>query len=144
LNTTSAAAWALGRRQAPPKAAPKLYPPRNAPAIERYRREGWLADGEGVIVSLVGDTPIDGPHVFADPGRRYDWACMRGLHAIVVTAQGLDAGRCMADLYDIAPFGAPPTLVDFAAQLLATVVSANPLVLLPERRGSSSWSALFQ
>jgi hypothetical protein len=140
----SPAAWALSRHRASTKPAARLYPPRNAQAIERYRREGWLSEHDtGVVVSFVGKTAIDAPHVFVDSGRRYDWSALAGLSAFIVVTKGVDARHAMVDLYRISEIGRTPQLIDFDAKMMAWIVSADPLTLDPQRVGSLPWVNLF-
>lgn len=112
-------------------------PPRNAKAIAN------IEEGDTFVVSLVGETPIAGPHVYVDPGKRYDWRFAAGLQAVIVTRPGIKAAQLMADLYQASqPY---PTLVDFDRKVVASIVEkcSGGLQLWPRRRGSESWRALF-
>lgn len=134
--------WIQSRKVA---AKPRtLPPPRNAAALIDYRRQGLLSDhDDGVVVSYVGQTPIDAPHVFVDSGRQYDWSALAGLSAYIVVTKGIDARLAIVDLCRCSELGKAPHLIDFEAKLLAWIVSHDPITLLPQRRGSSSWVNLF-
>ena len=127
-----------------PGAAPALWLPRNAQSIIEARELGEIVDRDSFVVSLVGSTSIQAPHVFVDPGRRYDWRFARGLHANIVTRPGIDARAVMEDLRDLAGPGMAPYLIDFDSRLVATVVCNRPLTVWPERPGSPVWVTLFR
>lgn len=117
--------------------------PRNSQALLDYRRQGLIREYDGVVVSFVGKTAIESPHVFVDSGRRYDWRPVAGLNVCIALAAGVDARHAMVDLYRQAANGWQPSIVDFDGKHVAWVVSDKPLTLLPHGRGSATWAGLF-
>lgn len=119
--------------------------PRNARRIARARAEGMRPVGM-VLVSLIGDTPWPETTVYADPGKRYDWAFMRGLPAAIVVRPGMDAMPTIRGVFEESlPFGAGyPWLVDVERQQLSSVVDIAPLKLWPTARGGHYWRGWFE
>jgi len=118
--------------------------PRNAASIVELRLAGKIAAGDCIVVSFVGSTPIDAPHVFCDPGKRYDWRFARDLHATIVTQRGIDISHVNGDLAEMTM--AYPSMVDFERQVVASIVPRSGVPgfkLWPRRRGSDAWQALF-
>ena len=117
--------------------------PRNLASLSEARARGQLDDGAIVVVSFVGPTQLDGPHVFVDGGKRYDWGFAEGRHAIIVTRPGIDTTHSMRGLFKASlPY---PTFVDFDRQIAASIVDTpdGKLKLWPRRRGSPAWRELF-
>lgn len=121
-----------------------LRQPRNAAAIAELRAAGKLAAGDCIVVSFIGSTPLDAPHVFCDPRVRYDWRFAKGLHATIVSRPGIDISQVNGDLSALTlPY---PSLVDFDQQLVASIVprsDARGFKFWPRRRGSDAWQAIF-
>ena len=118
--------------------------PRNAKAIIKARAKGRLQDGDCFIVSFVGTTCLEEPHVYVDSDRRYDWDFVSGLHASIVVRPGVKAGQVMEDLYRLTVLY--PNLIDFEQQIVGSLVEkadGSGLKLWPRRQASESWRALF-
>jgi hypothetical protein len=118
--------------------------PRNVKAISAARARGRLGALGVFVVSFVGETAIDAPHVYVDAGKRYDWRFASDLQACIVVAIGVDAKQTVADLFEATE--AYPTLIDFDRRTVASVVedgTSGGLKLWPRARGSEAWRALF-
>ncbi len=117
--------------------------PRNASSIKAAREAGRLDFGGSVAVSLIGDTPLRMPHIYIDPGKRYDFRCMTGLFAFIVTKPGLDSKTAIDQLWPITQKYI--TLVDVERQVVASVVDTTNggRKLWPRRKGSEPWLAIF-
>lgn len=126
----------------PAPSAVRGPPPRNAKALGEARARGEL--GAGLFVaSFVGPTRLAAPHVFVDPGKRYDWRDASGMHAIVAVRPGINARQILQDLAAITlPY---LTLVDFDRQTVGSVVDkpGGGFKLWPRRRGSPAWLEVF-
>lgn len=118
--------------------------PRNAASI-LAARQGGLKPAKPVVVSFVGSTPLDGPHVFADSGAVYDWTFLAGLRSIIVTRPGIDSLDAMRGLYRVCdPLREGyPVLIDCEREHLAYVVFDNPIRLWQASRDSELWASVF-
>ncbi len=117
--------------------------PRNAAAIKSLRERGRLDFGGEVAVSLVGDTRLKMPHIYVDPGKKYDFRCVTGLFVYVVVKPGVDAVTAIDQLWPITQKYI--TLVDVQRQIVGSIVD-NPdgsRKLWPRRKGSEPWLAIF-
>ena len=117
--------------------------PRNAAAIKAKRERGRLDFGGEIAISLVGDTRLKMPHLYADPGKQYDFRCCTGLFVYVVTRPNVDAMTTVRQLWHITQKYI--TLVDVQRQIVGSIVD-NPdgtLKLWPRRKGSEPWLAIF-
>lgn len=118
-------------------------PPRNAAAIVEARKRGDLRYGDCIVASFVGSTSLAEPHVFVDPGKRYDWRFAEDLHVTIVVKPGIDAAQTIADICRATV--AYPSLVDFERQVAASLVPKPGGGWKPWARpkGGESWRALF-
>lgn len=121
-----------------------LYPP----------RKHWLADkvrkssNHTIVVSLVGETPLPWPHVYADPGRAHDWSCLAGLHVVIATRPGVNAAHAIVGTFRLwdtamsstAPY---PTLVDIQRREVFHICNTRPTHWLRVREGARSWHEFF-
>lgn len=101
--------------------------PGGAWPIAQARRQG-LKPAEAVIVSYVGETPWQGPHVHCDSGKAYDWAWSEGLSLVIVVANGTDAtdairGCFWPEHHNRTGF---PTLIDIENRRVAYIVRLVP------------------
>lgn len=123
--------------------ASRLPGPRNIKALSEARARGSTAEETSIVVSFVGPTLIAAPHVFVDPGKRYDFRLALGLPAVVVVRPGIDARLVLNDLFVLTrPY---PTLVDFDRKVVGSIVekAGGGFKLWPRRRGSAAWCELF-
>lgn len=119
----------------------RQFAPRNARAVVDLIARKKLKYGSRVVVSFVGDTPIqDAPHVYADSGRRYDWSFLFGLQVEIVVRPGVDCAHAVAAIFDQAQLY--PTIIDYESQVVGSVVERSGRVW-PRRKGSEPWLALF-
>lgn len=114
--------------------------PRYATQILLARQHRGVRPDRPVIVSFVGDTGFDGPHVFPDPGVEYDWRFLFDLPAIVAVKPGIDCLPALRGVFAEARLY--PTLVDVELQSAASVIDSR-LRLLPFPRNSPGWKELF-
>lgn len=117
--------------------------PRNAWQIVRARESGMRPAGM-VLVSLIGDTPWPETTVYAEPGKRYDWAFLTGLPAAIVVRPGIDAMPTIRGVFDVTlPYrGGYPWLVDVEREQVSSVVDVSPLKLWatePEGATRRAW-----
>lgn len=120
-----------------------LPAPRNAAALRKAREAGDAKIGDQVVLSFVDRTELGFPHLFVDPGRRYDLRCVTGLFATVATRPGIDARKLIEDLCVLTqPY---VTLMDVERQVVASVVdgAGGAFKLWPRRRGGEAWRAYF-
>lgn len=121
--------------------------PRNIAAMQRARERGDVPE---VVVSLTGQREIrDAVHVFADPGRAYDWSDLAGVHVIIATRPGLDSRNAIAgifkaaDEHDTMHTAGYPTIMDTERRQVAHVYQLAPLRVMQPRTGSTEWAAYF-
>lgn len=97
-----------------------------------------------MIVSFVGSTGYRHPHVFADSACRYDWGCLKGLHAVMVIRPGIDVGHAMVAIFETAELmHSYPAVVDIDQQHLAFLVGSQPLQLWPVKPDTELWRDYF-
>lgn len=124
---------------------PTLPLPRNA---SRLLQLGGLTPGDWLVASFVGETLLDGPHVFADSGRRYDWEFTAGLAVAIVVKPGIDAGHAIASIFRVCnPMLSYPQILDIERKQLAYVVddgSTGRIRLWRVARGSEQWCNYFE
>lgn len=115
----------------------KLYPPRNARALER------VPEGECFVASFVDRTPLAEPHVFIDGGKRYDWRLAVNRRVVIAVRPGIDARSAIADLFELTELY--PMLIDFESKVFAAIVEkpGGGFKLWPYRKGSEPWQAVF-
>lgn len=115
-------------------------PPRNVQSVSRARARGIE---RGLVVSFVGETCIEGPHVYVDSGGVYDWRFALDLPVAVVVTRGVDARPVFRDLFLVAMLY--PTIVDFDREHVGSVVeaSSNSFQVRLLRQGSEPWLRLF-
>jgi hypothetical protein len=112
--------------------------PRNIASLQGIRK------GSPIVVSFVGSTGYDNPHVFADSGKQYDWTFTKDLHCTIVVKPGVDAAHAMRSICAQADwFEGYPILVDAERQQLAYIVTPNPLHLWPVKAGTHTWHRHF-
>lgn len=116
-----------------------LWPRGADKVIEAYAADA-IEPGESIVVSFVGDTPIEGRHIHAEPGRRYDWRCLRRLFAFIVVRPGQDVAHSVRAIFETSNLY--PTIVDLERQVVGSIVDGSGRVW-PRRRGSEPWLALF-
>lgn len=80
----------MGRRDLTRTKPQPLPMPNNAWEIERVRKQGYRP-ASTVIVSYLGETEWQGPHVFCESGKRYAWDWSRDLSIVIVLCPGVDA-----------------------------------------------------
>lgn len=99
-----------------------------------------------VVVSLVGDVPWPEATVYADPGKRYDWAFLTGLPAAIVVRPGIDAEQTIRDVFDVTlPMrGGYPWLIDIEREQMAAVIENNPIRLWHVRSEGEIWKGWFR
>lgn len=142
----SAASAYANRRSA----ARKLFPPRNARAAGRCRNETGKIVAP-LVVSFVGDVELETmrglPTVYCDSGAEHDWACVAGLHAILLTKPGVDARHAMREILARTDCLDPgyPTLVDVEQQEVACIIHGvgKAVALWQVRRGTDLWHMHF-
>lgn len=117
--------------------------PRNAQAIIDAR-EGGMAPADAVIVSFIGHTGFENPHVYCDPGVEYDWRFLTKLATQIYVKPGIDARSAMKALFDEADLMQTyPMLVDDERQEVAFIVDNKPLKLWALKRESDIWKGIF-
>lgn len=108
--------------------------PRNAKVLD------GLEKGSSVVVSFVGDTDYKHPHVYADPGRDYNWRFAEHVRTVIVVRPGLDVLRALVAIFEAeARSGWYPTLVDIEAKTVGSIVDGQPIKLWPKREGCETW-----
>lgn len=117
--------------------------PRNAAPIVNARLAG-KAPARGVVVSYVGETPIDAPHVYCDSGKRYDWGFLTGLQTFICARPGVNCVDAIQQLFARANvMRGYPVLIDIQNEHMAYIVAAAPLRLWQVARGSEAWAGVF-
>jgi hypothetical protein len=109
--------------------AHRLPLPDGALPIEQARERGQKPAGS-VIVSYVGPTPWDAPHVFCESGLRYRWAWSEELPLVIVTAPGIDAGDAIRGCYWPTNPREFTTLIDIERRHVAFIVRLLPKPVL--------------
>lgn len=104
-------------------------------------RLGGMRPAKPIVVSYVGDTELDGPHVHARSGWRYDWRFLVDLPTIVVVKPGVEVRDALSEIFAVARLY--PTLVDVECQNAASVIDNRPLRLWPFGRRGAAWQSLF-
>lgn len=100
--------------------------PRNAQGILDLRLRG-KRPADPLVVSFIGATDWPEPHVFCDPGVRYDWRFLLGLLVFVAVRPGLSVRDSLVDIFEVAKLY--PMLVDFENEQIAAVIDNKPLRL---------------
>lgn len=105
--------------------------PIGAGEIVRARLAG-MKPALPVIVSFVGMTPWEGQHVFAKPGKAYDWGWTEGLQVAIVTAEGLDPTDAIRGCFwpEHVHKAGYPTLIDVDLEAVSHVVATLPRIQL--------------
>lgn len=117
--------------------------PRNAQAIVTMRAEGWKPE-DPVIVSYVGDTGFDNPHVYANSGEEYDWRFLKGLQVSIFVRPNVNAKHAMKALFAEADLmQGYPWLVDVELKHAACIIENNPIQLWHLIDGSDIWQEFF-
>ena len=114
--------------------------PRNASSIVLGRDRG-VRPADPVVISFVGDTGWENPHVYADSGEVYDWSFLTNLHVFIVVKPGIDCHQTIRDVFAVAALY--PTLVDIESETAASVIADHPLRLWPMSRGFKHWTEIF-
>lgn len=128
----------------PARATARIYPPRNAPAVQRMRDGGRLRPGDTVIVSFVGQTDFPYPHVFVEPSTDYDMRVISGLHVVIAVRPGIDCSRVMREVFNLADvFKGYPTVADVERKQVGCLVGVNPLKLWTIKQDSQLWRQHF-
>jgi hypothetical protein len=134
----------LNRWAKPAPRTPKpLLIPRNTRAIEQLRADGQLPPWSPIVVTFIGTTDLIAPHLYVDPGKRYDWTVARELYCTIVVRPGIDASNAIKALYDMARPGFKPALVDFESKVVGWATPAGLEVNPWQREGGSEWKNLF-
>lgn len=104
------------------------------------RRSG-MRPADTVLVSFVGALPeYDAMKLFPQPGVRYDWGFMRGLHAAVIVEPGIDAEESIKALARVCePYVA---VVDVQKKRVAFALD-DTCRLWHAAHGSPSWQDWF-
>lgn len=117
--------------------------PSGARAIVKARTAGQKP-ADGVIVSFVGQTDLEGHHVFARSGEVYDWRFLRGLDVSIVVKAGVDARDAMRRIFsETLPTTGYPWIVDTERKELAYLVRTKPMEIRRIRPGSETWQGFF-
>ncbi len=118
--------------------------PRNAQAILDLRAGGMKPE-HPVIVSFVGHTGFENPHVFVENGERCDWRFLHGLQAQIFVKPGVNAKHAMKAIFDeVDLMQSYPALVDVELKQLAFVVGNKPLKTWPVKSGTELWKEFFE
>lgn len=105
--------------------------PIGAGEIVRARLAG-MKPALPVIVSFVGVTPWEGQHVFAKPGKAYDWGWTEGLQVAIVTGKGRDPTDAIRGCFwpEHVHKAGYPTLIDVDLEAVSHVVATLPRIQL--------------
>lgn len=122
-------------------ARPTLPMPRNARsgAVDQAREKDI-----SLVISLVGSTGFANPHVFIDPGQRYDWSFLGTghLHCLVATRRGIDSMEAVRAAWSVCqPIKAYPTLIDIEQQEVSFITDGYELWQV--RKGTGLWRQYF-
>ncbi len=104
-----------------------LKPPPGAASVIESRERMDFREGP-VIVSYVGTTPWDAPHVHCTSGQDYDWEWAWGLELCVVLKPGVNARDAILNCFQRCTLDRFLTLIDIERKLVSYVVC-----LMPER-----------
>lgn len=124
--------------------------PRNASSIVRGRERG-VRPADPVVISFVGDTGWENPHVYADSGEVYDWSFLIGLRVLIVVKPGIECQQTIRDIFAACSVYRDrlgmfyPTLIDIESQTVASIFEVHPLRLFPENRSYQHrhWKEMF-
>jgi hypothetical protein len=131
------------------KALTPARKPRNLAALLQYRHKHNGAHAHTVVVSLIGETSLRWPHVYAEPGLPHDWSDLDELHCVIATRPYVDARHTIAGLWRMASelnFMAPgyPTLADMDRQQAMHVCEIAPAMrFIQVKHGSREWQTYF-
>lgn len=124
-----------------------FFEPRNISAARRARERSSQPLGPAIVISLVGETQLRFPHIYVDPGRRYDYSAVRHAQCLIATRPGVNASQALAEVFAEAERGffcsGFPYLVDVEGESLAHVWSISPVQYRPHHPGSRTWAACF-
>lgn len=100
--------------------------PPGARQIVEARQSGHKPE-LGVVVSFVGSTDLDGPHVYPRSGEVYDWRFLRDLQVSIVVKRGVDAADAMRKIFaETMPTTGYPWILDLEAKHVSYLHNTKP------------------
>ena len=97
------------------------------------------------VVSFVGSTRFDAPHVFPEPGKRYDWRFLARMPVYIVADSTCDMGDTLPAIFRVSDPTrvAYPTFIDPVALSIAYVIDADPIRFWTQPKGGAIWQEAF-